>query len=105
MTKELKKKVNVEIDNDSEIPEGFSYESYSSIDAEVSFQGHADFKEWGFAGVTFSVPDQIVSFYVTLGQNNDQDSYMFKVKIIGCETDLDGVNWEETVSPEKFVWS
>lgn len=97
--------VELDIDYDSATPDGFEYESRSSS-AEISYSVYLECRSWGIKNMGYIMHDQEICFNLDLVKKEEEDSesYSFKVKISKMTVDTDYVNFNQgDVCPSKLI--
>lgn len=74
--------VDVEIDYDSQVPEGFEYESRNS-NAKIKYRLNLEMREWGVKNFIFTMPTQELSLSIDLmsQESEDYESFTFNLKL------------------------
>ena len=74
--------VNVEITHQSINPPGFEYEMRRSK-SKVNYEMEVEFKAWGINGISFFLPNQVLSLEVELMPlaGEDYECYTFEVQV------------------------
>jgi hypothetical protein len=101
----FKKSVIIEIDYDSQSPEGFAFESYSG-NANISYVAAIELREWGIKDICLFMSDQTIVLSLDLidksSDDGESESYSFAINLKNIESEVDSILVSSSIAPEEL---
>lgn len=97
----FKKNVNIEINNDSEEPEGYSF-SFDCETHEVLYVLSFETREWGIKGFSLTSPDQKICISIPMiNKDHDYTVLKFNISVKNIETEYQNErSLSDDIAPE-----
>jgi hypothetical protein len=93
MNEKFQTVVDVEVDYNSEKPEGFDYE-FCRAKTNINYDVSIECRAWGIKNIVFMMLDQEISCNLELVKSDEEDpeEFPFKIKLKEMEIETDNVN-------------